>query len=262
MAEVELAAAAYLINFDTDEEIMLPIMNENVEKNKNPQFPYWNYPRFSLETVTEDDCLAQFRFERNDLPRLAEALRIPQKVVCPNGTVANERGQAWTTIAKILNSSASPKFKVTQRLVREKLEKMMQNFRQKDAHEQRANRINAENDEINQALAEIADRMAEFGRLWSQEKEQANEKAELEASQAEEVRRKATERLGQTMDRLSQKEKRERRCSTEALEIVNESLKVKKQHLERDLGLCMTQELAKRKRQVDETRQCQQMQIR
>eukprot|EP00794_Sanderia_malayensis_P012586 gene12586-13874_t len=114
---------------------------------------------------------------------------------------------------------------------------MIQNFRQKDAHKQRANRISAENEEINQALAEIADRMAEFEKLWSEEKEQASEKAELEASGAEEVRRKATERLGQTMDRLSQKENRKRRSSTEALEIVNESLK---EDLEKNLTNALT----------------------
>eukprot|EP00794_Sanderia_malayensis_P019379 gene19379-21302_t len=124
------------------------------------------------------------------------------------------RGQAWTTIANNLNSSASPKFKVTQRSVRKKLEKMTQNFRQKDAYEQRARGINPENDEINQALAEIADRMAEFEKLWSEEKEQANEKAELVASEAEEVRRKTTERLGQTMDRLDQKENRKPTSAT------------------------------------------------
>eukprot|EP00794_Sanderia_malayensis_P001867 gene1867-2108_t len=134
------------------------------------------------------------------------------------------------------------------------------NFRQKDAYEPRASGINPENDELNQTLAEIADRMAEFEKLWSEEKEQANKKAELEAFQAEEVRRKATERLGQTMDMLSQKENRKRRSSTEALEIVNESLKVKKQHLERDLEL-RRQELEERRRQADETRQFQQIQM-
>eukprot|EP00794_Sanderia_malayensis_P011412 gene11412-12604_t len=121
---------------------------------------------------------------------------------------------------------------------------MIQNFRQKDAYERRASGINPENDEINQALAEIADRMVEFEKLWSEEKEQA--KPSLKPLKVK--------KLGGRQQRDSVKQ------WTEALEIVNESLKVKKQHLERDLEL-RRQELEERRRQADETRQFQQMQM-
>ena len=174
---------------------------------------------------------------------------------------SKERGQAWTTVADNLNSSDRPKFKVTQRSVREKFEKMIQNFRKNEAYEQRASGIDAEHDEVSQALTEINEKINEYDRLWSEEKARTTQKAELEASQATEIRRKATERLGQTRERLGQqKENKKRRSSTDALEIIQESLKTKKQQVERELDL-RTQELDERRRQAEETRNCQQMQM-
>lgn len=89
MADLGLAAAAFFINFDDDEDLILPLLDELLKKHKNPEFPYRNYPRFVLETVAEDDCLAHFRFKKADLPTLANVLRIPEKIVCPNGTTAD-----------------------------------------------------------------------------------------------------------------------------------------------------------------------------
>ena len=63
-----------------------------VEENKRPapEFPYWKFPRFGLNDISEDECLAEFRSEKQDIPRLARALRLSQKFVCSNGTVAND----------------------------------------------------------------------------------------------------------------------------------------------------------------------------
>ena len=63
-----------------------------VEENKwpAPEFLYWKFPRFSLNNISEDECLAEFYFEKQDIPRLARAHRLPQKFVCSSGTVAND----------------------------------------------------------------------------------------------------------------------------------------------------------------------------
>ena len=64
-----------------------------VEQNKRPtpEFPYWKFPSFSLNDISEDECLAEFRFENQDnIPGLARALRLTQKFVFSNGTVAND----------------------------------------------------------------------------------------------------------------------------------------------------------------------------
>jgi hypothetical protein len=38
--------------------------------------------------MNDDECLAEFRVNLSELKALAEALRIPEHFICPNGTVA------------------------------------------------------------------------------------------------------------------------------------------------------------------------------
>ncbi len=75
--------------FDDEEDMFLPILEELVRPRKNLEFPYWEYAHFNLERVAEDDCRAQFRFKKEDMGRLLNALQIPDKVICPNGTIAD-----------------------------------------------------------------------------------------------------------------------------------------------------------------------------
>lgn len=55
----------------------------------NMAFPYFQYPKFSLESKDEFECIADFRVKKNDLPLLAEALRIPPVFTCKQGTVCD-----------------------------------------------------------------------------------------------------------------------------------------------------------------------------
>ena len=80
------AISLYSADVIEEEEFLLLVA---ASKETASVFPYWKYPRFSLCCVNEDDCLSEFRFEKNDLPRLVEGLKIPNKIVCPNGTTAN-----------------------------------------------------------------------------------------------------------------------------------------------------------------------------
>ena len=50
--------------------------------SKNPLFPYENYKEFSLDNFSEEECIAEFRIEKNDLPVLADALGIPPVFRC------------------------------------------------------------------------------------------------------------------------------------------------------------------------------------
>ena len=56
--------------------------------------------------------------------------------LCKPGS--KERGMIWTQVADNLNSLVYPKYKVTQRSVREKFEKMYQNFKKNETYERRA----------------------------------------------------------------------------------------------------------------------------
>ena len=71
---------------DDDEFILL------YEGNfKNPEFPYEDYERFDLDAMDDTECKAEFRFTKNEIPRLAEALDIPGTFfVCHQGSTAPE----------------------------------------------------------------------------------------------------------------------------------------------------------------------------
>ena len=56
----------------------------DINRSKNPDFPYWNYD-FDLDKLTDDECKANFRFLKNDIYLLKDALQIPDIFICSNG---------------------------------------------------------------------------------------------------------------------------------------------------------------------------------
>ena len=54
----------------------------------NMFFPYEDYEKFHLEDKDSVECKAEFRFEKNDIPLLAEALGIPDVFKCNKGLCA------------------------------------------------------------------------------------------------------------------------------------------------------------------------------
>lgn len=84
----EITAAAFLYVEDLiDEDYFVAVASEF--ENKAPIFPYWKYERFDLNCMNEDECKTEFRFEKEDIPRLLQAFRLPPKFVCSNGTTAS-----------------------------------------------------------------------------------------------------------------------------------------------------------------------------
>lgn len=57
--------------------------------SQNLELPYNFYPPFNIEDLNEDECLAEFRFKKADIPVLAEALQIPDVIRCNQGTVCD-----------------------------------------------------------------------------------------------------------------------------------------------------------------------------
>lgn len=70
---------AYDDNLISDEEFLLLY---EINSSKNPDFNYWNYPKFDVDIIPEEECQAEFRFLKNDIPRLREVLQIPEEIVC------------------------------------------------------------------------------------------------------------------------------------------------------------------------------------
>ena len=68
-------------NLIDDEEFILLY---DFTKPANPEFFCWTYPPFDLEKFSDDECNTEFRFSKNNIYSLVDALRIPDEVRCPN----------------------------------------------------------------------------------------------------------------------------------------------------------------------------------
>ena len=51
----------------------------DINKSKNLDYPYWNYEAFNFDSLSEDECQAEFRFAKGDIWRLADVLNIPNE---------------------------------------------------------------------------------------------------------------------------------------------------------------------------------------
>ena len=72
-------------NISQDEFILVYDANTS----KNPDFPYDCYGSFNLKEMDDYECLAEFRFHKNDVPILLEALQLPQSFTCHQGTICD-----------------------------------------------------------------------------------------------------------------------------------------------------------------------------
>ena len=52
----------------------------DINKSKNLDLPYQCYDTFDLDMLCDDECSNEFRFLKNDIFMLAEALQIPEKL--------------------------------------------------------------------------------------------------------------------------------------------------------------------------------------
>ena len=66
-------------NVTDDEEFALLF---NLNTSKNPDIEYWKYHTFDLNSYGDDDVVAQFRFMKRDIPRLRDALDLPNEITC------------------------------------------------------------------------------------------------------------------------------------------------------------------------------------
>ncbi|KAK3748970.1 hypothetical protein QZH41_006838 [Actinostola sp. cb2023] len=74
---------------EIDEDELLVMFSEL--HRKNPTFPFWDHARIEvqLDDISEAEFKSEFRFGLAELPLLCDALRIPEKFTCDNGTVAS-----------------------------------------------------------------------------------------------------------------------------------------------------------------------------
>lgn len=82
----DAALLAYDDNIISDEEFAILY---DLNKSKNFDHAYWEYDKFDLNLKGEDDCFTDFRFKKQDIPRLKNVLQIPDQITCYNDVVCD-----------------------------------------------------------------------------------------------------------------------------------------------------------------------------
>ena len=82
----ELVLLSYCENIISDEEF---VVLYNYYESKNPNFNYEKYEPFCLESYNSEECKEEFCVEKVDIPRLVEALQLPETLVCQQRSICS-----------------------------------------------------------------------------------------------------------------------------------------------------------------------------
>ena len=72
---------------DISEDEFLLLYDANT--SKNPDFPYDCYGSFDLNEMDDSECLAEFRFHKNDVLVLLEGFQLSQSFTCHQETICD-----------------------------------------------------------------------------------------------------------------------------------------------------------------------------
>jgi len=61
----------------------------DASRSKNPEFPFEENGKFDLEDMDDAECKAEFRFQKDHIPVLAEILGLPETFTCSQGSLTN-----------------------------------------------------------------------------------------------------------------------------------------------------------------------------
>ena len=83
----DLLILLYADNIISDAEFVLLY---EIFTSKNPDFPYDSYERFNLDSMNAAECKAEFRVEKQDVPRLVQALQLPPVFKCEQRSICDD----------------------------------------------------------------------------------------------------------------------------------------------------------------------------
>ena len=95
-----------------------------------------------------------------------------------------ERGEDWENLAKSLNNIKEPKFRVSQRSVRDHYILLEKRFRRKNREEERASGISPEESELDELLQEIVEMFDESDKVVDEKKKKPLKRAQNEAQKS------------------------------------------------------------------------------
>ncbi|XP_068735537.1 uncharacterized protein [Montipora capricornis] len=165
---------------------------------------------------------------------------------------STEGGNAWTSIAVDLGALEDITFNVTQKSVRDRYRLLVENHKRKMRSQEGESGSTTEETELDQLLQNITEEADEATGLYDQENKRRQEENQTDRRNAEEVRMKALEGLGETQKRRNEEEKddssslgnrKKRKSGTETMvylqnkaekefELRKEELQMKKQEME------------------------------
>ena len=149
---------------------------------------------------------------------------------------SNEKGKKWSEIAEALNKNQEVKFKVTQRGVRERMERLQKNYLEKKIEEESASGIAV--DDLTELEIIEREKLAEEAR----DSEGTLKKIEADKQTAEEMRKEAMERFGETKKRSEAegdevRQKKRRRSGNDAVQFLKEKTKKENEFRVEELAL-------------------------
>ena len=53
----------------------------DLSKTKHHEIPYWQHDRFDLESMSDDECRTEFRFEKEYLYNLVDSLQLDEYII-------------------------------------------------------------------------------------------------------------------------------------------------------------------------------------
>ena len=71
-------------------------------KSVNPLYAYWEFESFCLDSLDSSECKYEFRPEKDDILIVADALQVPARFICPQGTVCDGRIEGFCTLLRRL----------------------------------------------------------------------------------------------------------------------------------------------------------------
>lgn len=192
--------------------------------------------------------------ERHDIFFCREILLMKPYKFKPGST---ERGNAWTSIAVDLGALEDITFNVTQKSVRDRYRLLVEKHKRKMRSQEGESGSTTEETELDQLLQNITEEADEATGLYDQENKRKQEENQKDRRNAEEVRMKALEGLGETQKRRNEEEKddpsslgsrKKRKSGTETMvylqnkaekefELRKEELQMKKQEMEQQKEL-------------------------
>ena len=85
-----------LVNADhlIDDDKCLLLYDLNLSKNH--ELSYHSYEKFDLDSLSEDECKSEFRFDKRDIYRLCDVFEIPEEIRSYNGMVFDKEESLCT----------------------------------------------------------------------------------------------------------------------------------------------------------------------